>query len=227
MTGPSPSLRDRVLEAARKDPTPPRGKHRASILLATAAALALSIALFFWWGGVRAGGVSGGRTLDRPGMLIAATAVGAGLLAFGVSWIALARGRSMTGRPTSVLLLVAALAPAALLLWKAGMSAAFEDMSVAWPERAGFRCLRLSFLFGAAPLAAWIWMRRGSDPVHPMAAGATIGIASGAFSWVLVDLWCPVGHVHHVLLGHVAPLVAFGIIGALAGELALRVRRTP
>ena len=38
-------------------------------------------------------------------------------------------------------------------------------------------------------------------------------------TWMLVDLWCPVAYVGHLLLGHVLPIAVFATIGAAAGSL--------
>ena len=74
------------------------------------------------------------------------------------------------------------------------------------------------------PLAALVWERRGSDPVHPRALGVALGVAAGTAAAGLVDLWCPVGHLPHLLTGHVAPILLLGALGALAGARALGVR---
>jgi hypothetical protein len=46
----------------------------------------------------------------------------------------------------------------------------------------------------------------------------------GAVVWVLVDLWCPVAYVPHLLLGHVLPLVLTALVGTLLGGRYLAVR---
>jgi hypothetical protein len=92
-----------------------------------------------------------------------------------------------------------------------------------WPERIGYRCLLLSCLMVAWPLVAVILVRRGSDPVHPRLTGAAIGAAVGACVWVMVDLWCPVGYVPHVMLGHALPVVLSTALGTWLGRfVALR-----
>jgi hypothetical protein len=67
-------------------------------------------------------------------------------------------------------------------------------------------------------------IRRRSDPTHPRLSGAAIGAAVGAFTWVFVDLWCPVAYVPHLLLGHILPLVATTVAGAWLGGLAIGLR---
>jgi hypothetical protein len=48
-----------------------------------------------------------------------------------------------------------------------------------------------------------------------------VAVAAGAA--VLVDLWCPIGHVGHLLGGHVTPMLLLGAVGALLGPRALGV----
>jgi hypothetical protein len=38
----------------------------------------------------------------------------------------------------------------------------------------------------------------------------------------LVDLWCPIAFVPHVLLGHILPLVVVAMVGVWAGRRLLR-----
>jgi hypothetical protein len=51
---------------------------------------------------------------------------------------------------------------------------------------------------------------------RPALTGAALGVAAGACSWLLVDLWCPVAHPEHIALGHLLPLVLLAGAGALA-----------
>jgi hypothetical protein len=216
--GPSlpPELKERVVSAVSGEPSPTRRAVllRAGILLATASVV--SILVFLWWGGLRAA--------PRPPLLILGATGGAALLAGGAAWLVLDRVPSMLGRARVVLIAVVVGAPLALLAWKLAVSSLFEGMTTWWPERPGFRCLRLSLLVSLAPLLALLFLRRRSDPVHPVAAGAALGTVVGSFAWVLVDLWCPVAHPRHLLLGHVLPLVLVALAGALVGGLVLRLR---
>jgi hypothetical protein len=43
----------------------------------------------------------------------------------------------------------------------------------------------------------------------------------------MVELWCPVGEIRHVALGHILPIVVLAILGAALGArvLAIRARR--
>jgi hypothetical protein len=79
-------------------------------------------------------------------------------------------------------------------------------------------------LFAAGPLAALGFLRRGVDPVHPRLLGAALGVATGAYAGVLVDLWCPSAEISHVLLGHLGPFVVLVLAGAWLGGRLLGLR---
>ena len=51
-----------------------------------------------------------------------------------------------------------------------------------------------------------------------------MGLAAGAWGWVVVDLWCPVAYIPHLLLGHVLPLIVLAGVGALLGRAFLSLR---
>ena len=211
-------LRDRILAAVAHERPPTRRVHllRAWLLLTVGAAV--SLAIFFAFGGMRSTG--------RPASLILATSLGAAVVAAFTMWGADVHGGRMLGRPRRWLIAVAVLAPLALFAWKIAVSAAYPGGLVAWPERIGFRCLRLSLLLGVWPLTALLFARR-SVLVHPTLAGLALGVSVGTWDWLLVDLWCPVAFVPHLLLGHVLPLLLLGAAGALAGRwlLSPRARR--
>jgi hypothetical protein len=165
--------------------------------------------------------LAGGTRLEpRPPALAATTALGAAGIAFLTLVAALNRGRSMLGPSRRRLALVILLVPPALFLLKLAVSAAYPEMTVAWPLRPGFRCLGWSLAFSVGPLAALLAIRRRSDPTHPVIAAAAIGVAVGALSWLFVDLWCPVAHPRHLLLGHVLPLA---LVTASATALGARL----
>jgi hypothetical protein len=74
----------------------------------------------------------------------------------------------------------------------------------------------------AAPLlVALVVIRRRSDPVHPGIAGAVLGVTAGIAAGTLVDLWCPIAYLPHVLLGHILPLLVVAVVGAWAGRRLL------
>lgn len=206
---PSPDLKQRVLAAAAATPARSRDAVRARSATIAAAATLLVVVLFLLAGGI--------RPSPRPGLLIAETAAGAAAIAAVAMWAAYGRGRSMLGRPAIVLAALCVLTPASLLAWKILVSAADPSMTVEWPDRIGYACLRVTLLLAAAPLLAVFAIRRHSDPSHPRLAGTSLGVAAAAGAWVLTDLWCPVAYVPHLLLGHVLPIAILATLGAIAG----------
>ena len=72
-----------------------------------------------------------------------------------------------------------------------------------------------------AALTSW----RRSDPITPRATGAAFGAGAGLGSALLVDLWCPVGYVPHLLLGHVLPIAILSVAGGLIGGRVLGIVR--
>jgi hypothetical protein len=210
-------LRSRVLAEAAREPLVTRDEARFRNAVFLVSAVIVPLGVFIAFGGVRADA--------RPVTLIVRTVVGAGVIAAAALLVALGRGRSALGRPDIILVALALLTPIAMLGWKAAVSSRFPGMMDPSPERPGFRCLELSCLLAAWPLVAVVMTRRQSDPVHPRLAGAAIGAAVGACSWVFVDLWCSVAYVPHLLLGHVLPMVATTAAGFWLGNfIALRRR---
>jgi len=182
-------------------------------------ALGISLLVFFACGGVRGG--------PRPTRLVVETTVGSATLAAVVVWVALGRGGSMLGRPRPWLAAVVVSTPIALFAWRVLVSARFSGMATEWSTRPGLRCLALSAALAVTPLLGLLWLRRGSDPVHPRMSAAALAAAAGAGSWVLVDLWCPIGYVPHLLLGHVAPVVLLTALSAVLGRRTLELRKLP
>lgn len=151
------------------------------------------------------------------------TLVGTLVIVAVVTYFSHAQGRALTGRRLVVLLVAA---PVALFAWKVGYSHLFDGGDRWWPSKPGLKCMLLSTVDGTAILAGLIAARRGAEHQHPVATGAGMGIAAGALAWVLVDLWCPVGHPAHVFLGHVVPMFLLAAIGAWPGG-AFIARRSP
>jgi Negative regulator of sigma F len=176
----------------------------------------VALALF-----LRAGGI---RLTGRPVVLLLLTSVGAMAIAGTAVALAFRRGPSMLGRSRSVLVGIAVATPLLLLAWKLGVSSIFADMTRWWPERPGFRCLKLATSAGVAPIVAMLYLWRGTAPAHPRLTGLALGTSTGGLVWVIVDFWCPVAHIDHLLLGHVLPLMIFAAVGTLGGGL-LSVRR--
>jgi len=207
--GSAPDLKRRILAAVQAEPAPTRNAVRRRGWVTFAICAPVALAIF-----VQAGGV---RAYDRPALLVALTCMGWIVAASAAAALGLARRRSTV----SLVTLIVAL-PLALLVWKIGVTVPFgQQMMVPWPGRLGFRCLGLTLAMASAFLVAFVVMRRRSDPVHPGIAGAVLGITAGVAAGTFVDLWCPVAHLPHVLLGHILPLVVLALVGAWVGRRLL------
>jgi hypothetical protein len=213
---PTPDLKHRILAAAASEASPTRRQRVVGTALRTVSALAVPLLLFALVGGAGLG--------PRPLELVAITVLGTSVIAAWALFEGFGRGPSMLGRSRGRLLATAVIVPVAFLFWKVAASSSVPHMMDPWPDRPGLRCFGVTALFAAWPLVAFTWERWGSDPVHPRALGLALGVAAGAAAAVLVDLWCPVGHVPHLLIGHVAPMLLLGGLGALMGNRVLGVR---
>jgi len=210
---PSSSLRDKVLAdaAAHRARTRSEGRRRAALIYAVAALAGLP--LFFAWGGIE-------HSAGRPITLTIGIAIGALLLAITCAGVAWWRGKSAVGRPEGVLFAVAVLAPIATYVWLVMWHGRYADP----PSHLGFRCLLMTMVSGAPLLAAALYVRKRTVAVHPVASGAALGAAAGAFGEITVDLWCPITTSAHVLLGHALPIVILALAGAAIGRSVLALR---
>jgi len=214
-------LKQRILRAAEATPTRSRQSEAIRAALFIGTAIAASLVIFALRGGIRLTG--------RPLSLVLGTTIGTTLIAGASIWVSLGRGRSMLGRSRAWILAAMLASPLALLGWKVFWSAQFAQGLDAWPGRVGFRCLVLSLAVGALPLAGVVMSRRGTDPRHPQLTGSAIGAGAGLGAAVLVDMWCPVAYVPHLLLGHILPIALLALIGFWLGKtlLTLRSSREP
>lgn len=203
-------LRAQVLERARQEAAPTRSQLFVRHALLAALLTLAPISIFLAMGGVRAG--------PRPLLLVLETAFGSALLALIVATAGFGRGRSMMGRPRSWLVSIVLVTPLALLAWRMLTSSQYPYMMQAWAARPGLRCFLLSCGMSAVPLVGVLWIRRHTTPANPRLTAASYAAAVGAAVWVLVDLWCPVGYVPHLLLGHVLPMALLMLLSASFGK---------
>ena len=161
---------------------------------------------------------------SRPPSLIALTSVGTAIFVGVGMWLLFTRGPSGLRRPRTVLASAAVLSAVGFVAWRYGISALYGRAGI-WPDRVGLRCLVLGVGTGGLMLFAALMSWRRSDPVTPRATGAAFGAGAGLGSALLVDLWCPVGYVPHLLLGHVLPIAILALAGALVGGRVLGVIR--
>lgn len=206
-------LRARTLAAVRRHPSRTHRAFRAHVILWMTSSVAISLAIFFLAGGLRAS--------RRPESLLMGTMAGTLTVAVLAVLAGIHRGRSMLPRPRWQLALLVALVPAALFAWKVAWSARYPAMMVDWPERPGLRCFLLTLAMGLGPLVSLILLHRNSEPVRPGLAGGAMGVAVGAVAWVFLELWCPVAFPRHLLIGHVAPTLLLAILGGILGRATM------
>ena len=212
----SPDFKSRVLASVREVPAPTRKETLQRQTWLIAAGVTGALALFLIKGGL--------RVTSRPPSLIALTSVGTAIFVGVAMWLLFTRGPSGLRRPRTVLIGAAVLSTVAFVTWRYGISALYGRAGI-WPERVGLRCLVLSVGTGGLMLFAALMSWRRSDPVTPRATGAAFGAGAGLGSALLVDLWCPVGYVPHLLLGHVLPIAILSLAGALIGGRVLGIVR--
>jgi len=210
-------LKARILKQAQERPAPTRRTEMVRAALLVAGSIALAIGIFYLRGGVRVTG--------RPTSLILGTSLGTAAIAAIGTWFALGRRRSMLGRSSLGLLVMAAVTPLALLFWKVVWSAQYPAGLDPWPGRIGFRCLTLSMLMGVPPLLALLFVRRRTDPTHPHLAGLSAGASVGLCVSLFVDMWCPVAYIPHFFLGHPLPIALLALAGFGIGNVLLAPKK--
>jgi Negative regulator of sigma F len=210
----SPDRRDRLLAAIGAMPAPTRREllRRQAWLIVVGVVGALT--LFWVEGGLRATG--------RPPSLVAWTSLGTSAFVGVGMWFLFTRTRTGHRRGWAVLGL-ATLAPiVAFVSWRYGLGRLY-DLASPWPTRPGLRCFGMSVATGGILLFALLTAWRHVDPMSPRATGAAFGAGAGLGSALLIDLWCPVAYLPHLLVGHVLPIAVLALAGAAVGEKLLGV----
>jgi hypothetical protein len=207
------SMKERVLAAARRHPSPPRRRGLPRGLLAVAAALAMA-AVYAAWGDY---GHVGGRPVETSAWIV----VGLAALAVTTTWLVLPPPRSMLPPPTVRLVAVAIGVPVIVGAWLVGWHAAYADPFA----RFGLRCFALTLALAPWPFVALAVAAPRVFPDRPWTLGAALGSAAGVWAAVVVELWCPLADPQHVAIGHVTPLVVLAALGALLGPRILRSTR--
>jgi hypothetical protein len=138
--------------------------------------------------------------------------------------IAVWRGRSGLGPgAASLALIVGLVAPlyAALILPYPSHA---HDPGVASVEISpwGLRCFAIATIVGALAIASFSAVLRRAVPVASRLRGAALGAAAGAWAGLAVFMFCPSGEQLHLFVGHVAPIIAFTLVGGMALSRVLR-----
>jgi len=212
---PSAALRERILSKARAAPSPTRSAVGKARLRLTIAALVPALLLF---------AAMGAGPKGRPAELALLVAVGWSAVAMAATALAFT-SRSPLGPSRPALAILALAAPLTELLLAAAGALFFPDTwsGVLGPKHhAG--CVMLTLMMGAAPLAAMLYHLRGLDPVGPRVRGAALGATAGAWAGTGAMLVCPHNGLSHVMLGHVAPVVLFSLVGYVVGGRVLAFR---
>ncbi len=209
-------LRARVLQAAQSHPSPPRADVRRRTAILSLGGAVVAVGLFLWAGGMRVG--------QRPAPFLVGVLLGWLVLAVAATWMAFARGASMLGRPRKWLVALTVGAPFAIMAWSIVWSLLYPETAPPGPFSFAKTCFELTLAMGAGPLVAFALARRQSDPVHPRATGAALGVAAGAWAGIMVDLWCPHARPSHVLTGHVLPIAILSLLGLWIGHRIIAVR---
>lgn len=85
-------------------------------------------------------------------------------------------------------------------------------------------CLWQVFLFSLPTLALMLWFARQQFPLWPRLTGALAGAAAAAIPGALMQFAC-MYEPFHILVFHLAPMLASAALGAWLGPLVLKVRR--
>lgn len=212
MNPPDP-IKARLMSAVAAQPSRTRGQGRRRAIAFYGGAALLMLAVFQLAGGLAHGA---GRPVDITARLV----LGSAMIALVSTVVALGRGRSMTGRSWTVLALVTVLVPIVGFAWQTHWFGAYTEPF----QRFGWRCIALTLVMGSSLLGAVVALRRHSVATNATLQGAAAGATAGACATVVVDAWCPLANTAHVAQGHILPLVALTLVGALLGRFVLGIR---
>lgn len=212
MTQPPDDLRASVLNAVAQESSPTRAQTQQRLgRLLIGTVLAMMAAAFVV--GANPGERDLGRVLLVAGGL--AVMVAAGLIA--ILW------RNLPNSGGRVALALAIAAP--LLLVLVGADPSRPSMTTTLGAHAA--CALMTVAVAVGPAAALLFARRWSDPINPTRTAALAVAAASGFSALLVHLHCPDAGLHHLALGHAAPIWILIGCGVLFGRRIVWPRTTP
>jgi hypothetical protein len=207
------TLKERVLAAAATTPSLTRRQGRHVAFAVVAVSIAFAVTALELAGGLAHSG-------DRPLALTVRLADGWAMACTGLAWAAARKSMPFVQSPELLALIVLG-CPLALMGWMSRFHGAYPD-----PRPVDdWQCFVATLTLAAVPLASCLFMRRGQEPQYPATLGAAMGAVTGAWSAVIVLLWCPDTSPSHAFVGHALPIALSTMIGAVAGASALDMRR--
>lgn len=206
-------LKERILNAVAQAPSPTRTEGRRLGAWVAALSIAIGIAIFELMGGVE-------HSAARP--LVFTVRLADGWALTSVLLTSLVLRASAPGVSSRGLLVVATiLSPIALCAWARFFHGEYADPALPedWP------CFVATVLGAAAPLASFLYVRRGTEPEHPGTLGGAAAAACGAWAGLFDFLRCPSTDGAHIALGHAGPIVLVAIVGFWLGTRVLGIKR--
>ncbi len=214
---PPPDVRARLEAILPKRKVPTREQHRLRSIVLLAASLLPALY------GLAVHGIHAGK---RP--------VGY-IVFFAVAWIGTAAAagayvlvppKTTLGRSRGRLLALAVALPVALLGAALAANALFPEALAGSQERWAMNahCVKVALLLSIAPLAAFLYVFRRSDPVRPSITGAALGAIASSWGGAILAVQCPNPEPVHVAIAHVLPVIVGAIVGAVLGARVVAVR---
>jgi hypothetical protein len=221
---PSDALRERILAgvAASRAATT-RTRTRIAVALATVTVVAIIVVVFaseVVYGQLAAGlSVNAGQVgrLEWTLLLLAAMTLIS-------TFVAVSRGKRGFGLGAAVLAIGAALVAPVYAMLTAVQPIHMNDAAITGVTISpwGARCALIAAVIGITAMACFTSALRRAVPVASGSRGAAIGAAAGAWAGLAVFLFCPSGDPQHLILGHLLPVIALTLMGALATPALLR-----
>jgi hypothetical protein len=205
----------RLRTAVQKNPRPTRPESRRRVVGVHAIAILVMLGIF-----EAAGGAAHGS--GRPALLTIVVVAAVSLVGVAATFLATPSKGSMLERPWWVHLGLVLLAPVAITVAMTVWHHFYDEPF----QRFGWRCMGLTIAMGIALGTAMFAVRRARVIHHPGSTGGALGATAGVWATMLVDVWCPLTNLPHVVVGHALPVLVLGLVGVLAGTkiLALKSR---
>ena len=126
----------------------------------------------------------------------------------------------MLGRSREWLVTTTLVTPVAVAGWMllAARSASTGEPADHW------HCVATALFVGLASLVAFVAVHRQSDLRWPVATGAALGAAAGAWADSFMVLHCAANDLAHRLLCHLGPSALLVTLGAMMGAFVIRPR---